>query len=174
MLLGQAFGHPTDRNKNRISCRGIDYSTRDKTTPEATTVKKSLQAKDYDALGAFRYAMRKFLRFSKEVVAACANLTPEQYEALLTIKSSSGANGMTVGEISERLQVKHHTAVSLLDKLEARKLAVRKRAAADRRNVNVELTKAGALLLTRLAAIHHHELQQRSPEIIDALRRLRE
>jgi len=137
-------------------------------------VKKSLQAKDYDALGAFRYAMRKFLRFSKEVVAARANLTPEQYEALLVIKSSSGADGMTVGEMSERLQVKHHTAVSLRDKLEARRLAVRKRAPADRRNVNVELTKAGALLLTRLAAIHRHELQQRSPEIIDALRRLRE
>jgi DNA-binding MarR family transcriptional regulator len=89
-------------------------------------------------------------------------------------KSSSGADGMTVGEISERLQVKHHTVVSLLDKLEARKLATRKRAAADRRNVNVQLTKAGTLYLTHLAAIHHRELQQRSPEIIDALRRIRE
>jgi hypothetical protein len=34
-------------------------------------------------------------------------------------------------------QVKYHTVVSLLDKWEARKLATRKRAAADRRNVNV-------------------------------------
>jgi len=136
-------------------------------------VKKSLQAKDYNALGAFRYAMRKFVRFSKEVLAARAKLTPEQYDALLAIKSSSGANGMTVGEISERLQVKHHTAVSLLDKLEARKLATRKRAAADRRTVNVQLTKAGASLLARLAAIHRRELQQRTPEIINALRRLR-
>ena len=136
-------------------------------------MKKSLQAKDYNALGAFRYAMRKFVRFSKEVLAARAKLTPEQYDALLAIKSSSGANGMTVGEISERLQVKHHTAVSLLDKLEARKLATRKRAAADRRTVNVQLTKAGASLLARLAAIHRRELQQRTPEIINALRRLR-
>ena len=101
-------------------------------------------------------------------------LTPEQYEALLAIKSSSEANGVTVGEISERLQVKHHTAVSLLDKLEARKLATRKRASTDRRNVNVQLTKAGTLLLARLAAIHLRELQQRSAEIIDALRRIRE
>src|SRR5256885_10290407 len=98
--------------------------------------------------------MRKFLRVIKEVVAARAKLTPEQYEALLAIKGSSSANGVTVGEISEQLQVKHHTAVSLLDKLEARKLATRKRAA-DRRNVNVQLTKAGALLLARLAAVHH-------------------
>ena len=136
-------------------------------------MKKSLQAKDYDALGAFRYAMRKFVRFSKEVLAARAKLTPEQYEALLAIKGSSGANVITVGEISERLQVKHHTAVSLLDKLEARKLATRKRATADRRTVNVQLTKAGASLLARLAAIHRRELQQRTTEIINALRRLR-
>jgi len=138
------------------------------------TMKNSLQAKDYAALGAFRYEMRKFLRVSKNVVAARAKLTPEQYEALLAIKSSSEANGVTVGEISERLQVKHHTAVSLLDKLEARKLATRKRASTDRRNVNVQLTKAGTLLLARLAAIHLRELQQRSAEIIDALRRIRE
>ena len=137
-------------------------------------MKKTLQTKDYVALGAFRYAMRKFLRFSKDVVAQRANLTPEQYEALLAIKSSSGANGVTVGEISERLQVKHHTAVSLLDKLEARKLATRKRANADRRNVNVQLTRAGASLLAGLAAIHQRELRQRSPEIINALRRIRE
>ena len=137
-------------------------------------MKNSLQAKDYAALGAFRFEMRKFLRVSKDVVAARAKLTPEQYEALLAIKSSSGANGVTVGEISERLQVKHHTAVSLLDKLEARKLATRKRASTDRRNVNVQLTKAGTLLLARLAAIHLRELQQRSAEIIDALRRIRE
>jgi len=144
------------------------------TTPQVPDVKRSLQSKDYAALGAFRYAMRKFLRVMKDVVAARAQLTPEQYEALLAIKSSSGVDGMTVGEISERLQVKHHTAVSLLDRLEARKLATRKRAAADKRSVKVQLTKAGASLLARLAVIHHRELQKRSPEIIDALRRLRE
>ena len=96
--------------------------------PETPTVKKSLQAKDYAALGTFRHAMRKLLRFSKELVATRAKLTTEQYDALLAIKGSSGANGVTVGEISEQLQVKHHTAVSLLDRLEARKLATRKRA----------------------------------------------
>ena len=137
-------------------------------------MKKSLQAKDYAALGAFRHAMRKLLRFSKEVVATPAKLTTEQYDALLAIKDSSGTNGMTVGEISERLQVKHHTAVSLLDKLETRKLATRKRATTDKRNVNVQLTKAGASLLARLATIHHRELQQRTPEIINALRRIGE
>src|SRR6202007_1349135 len=86
----------------------------------ALGIMPNLRAEDYDALGAFRYAMRKFLRFSKEILTARARLTPEQYEALLAIKTRSGSNGMTVGELSERLQVKHHTAVSLLDKLVAR------------------------------------------------------
>ena len=137
-------------------------------------MKKTLQAKDYTALAAFRYAMRKFLRFSKDLVAARARLTPEQYEALLALRASSRPDGMTVGEISERLQVKHHTAVSLLDKLEARKLAIRKRAATDRRNVHVQLTEAGAALLSRLALIHYYELRRRTPEIVSALLQVRE
>jgi hypothetical protein len=71
------------------------------------------------------------------VVATPARLATEQCEALLAIKSSSGVDGVTVGELSEK-QVKHHTAVSLLDRLEARKLATRKRATADKRNANVQ------------------------------------
>src|SRR5712691_12696999 len=96
-------------------------------------MRTDLQAEDYDALAAFRYAMRKFLRFSKEVLTAGAKLTPEQYEALLAVKARSRWNGITVGELSERLQVKHHTAVSLLDKLVLRKLVARQRANDDRR-----------------------------------------
>jgi len=116
--------------------------------------------------------MRKFLRFSKDLIATRAKLTPEQYEALLAIKASGRAAGSTVGEISEQLQVRHHTAVSLLDKLEARKLAVRKRSKADRRTVNVQLTRTGASLLARLALVHHGEMRRRAPEMIAALRRL--
>jgi DNA-binding MarR family transcriptional regulator len=135
-------------------------------------MKKTLQAKEYAALGAFRYAMRQFLRFSKDLVAARARLTPEQYEALLAIKASQQPDGITVGEISERLQVRHHTAVSLLDKLEARKLVLRKRTDTDRRTVNVQLTKAGTALLSRLALVHYREIRRRAPEMIGALRRL--
>jgi len=136
-------------------------------------MKNTLRAKDYTALGAFRYAMRQFLRFSKDLVAARASLTPEQYEALLAIKASSQPDGMTVGQISEQLQVRHHTAVSLIDKLEARKLALRKRTNTDRRTVNVQLTRAGTTLLSHLALIHYHEIRRRAPEIIRALQRLK-
>ncbi len=131
----------------------------------------NLRAEDYDALAAFRYAMRKFLRFSKEALAA-ARLTTEQYEALLAIKTRSNSTGITVGELSERLQVKHHTAVSLLDKLVARRLVVRQRASKDRRQVHVKLLPGGRSVLARMAALHRPEIRNRSSEMIQALRRL--
>lgn len=132
-----------------------------------------LQSHDYEALAAFRYAMRKFLRFSKEELAARAELTPEQYEALLAIRAFGSKRGLTIGDLSERLQVKHHTAISLVDKLAARKLIVRRPSTEDRRHVFVQLTPKGRGLLSSVAAIHRRELKTRSPEMIDALKRLR-
>jgi DNA-binding MarR family transcriptional regulator len=130
-----------------------------------------LRLEDYDALAAFRYAMRKFLRFSKEALSN-AKLTPEQYEALLAIKTRGGSNGIIIGELSERLQVKHHTTVSLVDKLVSRKLVARARIGEDRRHVNVKLTRLGTSTIAKLAAIHRREMRKRSSEMIKALRRL--
>jgi len=61
--------------------------------------------KDYHPLAGFRYALRKFLRFSKDYLADHARLTPEQYEALLALKAFAPKEGLLVGELSERLQV---------------------------------------------------------------------
>jgi len=135
-------------------------------------MRMDLQFEDYDALGAFRYAMRKFLRFSKQTLAADSKLTPEQYEALLAIKNWPRPVGITVGELSERLQVKHHTAVGLLDKLTTRRLVARRRAESDHRQVNVRLTRLGSSVLKRTAAIHRQEMRHRSSEMINALKRL--
>jgi DNA-binding MarR family transcriptional regulator len=132
----------------------------------------SLTERDCQALAAFRYGMRKFLRFSKELLAAEAGLTPEQYEALLALKAFSNKSGLLVGELSERLQVKHHTAVSLADKLARRKLVARRRGKVDRRKVHVQLTASGSALVTRLAVLHRDKLTAFSPELTTALRAL--
>ena len=129
---------------------------------------------DYEALANFRYAMRKFLSFSKRALAAEAELTPEQYEALLALKAYSGSKGWTIGQLSERLQVKHHTAVSLVDRLEVRRFVRRERGTEDRRQVFVRLTGAGSRALAQVAALHRREMHFRSPEMIEALVRLRE
>lgn len=128
---------------------------------------------DYEALAAFRYAMRKFLNFSKRALAAEAHLTPEQYEALLALKAFSGETGLTITQLSERLQVKHHTAISLINKLENLRLLRRIPGTADRREVYVSLTAAGSRVLSKVAALHRREMRIRSPEMIEALLRLR-
>jgi DNA-binding MarR family transcriptional regulator len=127
---------------------------------------------DYEALANFRYAMRKFLSFSKRALATKANLTIEQYEALLALRAFSGSTGLTIGQLSERLQVRHHTAVSLVDKLEAGGLVVRERGVQDRRQVYVRLTPTGSRLLAQVALLHRREMRLRSPEMIEALLRL--
>lgn len=133
---------------------------------------QSLTPEDYDALASFRYAMRKFLSFSRQALAEKGKLTPEQYEALLAVKAFSSANGVTISDLSERMQVKHHTAVGVVDKLEANSLLEREPGVRDRRKVFLKLTPEGSRVLARVAAIHREELRARSPELIEALTRL--
>ena len=124
-------------------------------------------------MASLRYSMRKFLRFSKEFLSQRAGLTPEQYEALLALKAFSARNGLTVGQLSERVQVKHHSAVSLTDKLATRKLVTKRRGRPDRRCVYVKLTSAGSRLLKSLATRHRQELKKHAPEIIKVLCKLK-
>jgi DNA-binding MarR family transcriptional regulator len=128
---------------------------------------------DYEALAAFRYAMRKFLTFSKRALASEAGLTAPQYEALLALKAFGGSPGLTITDLSERLQIKHHSTVSLVDKLEALHFVRRQHATRDRRQVFVRLTAEGARVLAELAILHRDEMRLRSPEMIEALERLR-
>lgn len=131
-----------------------------------------LSPEDYDALASFRYSMRRFLSFSRRALAEKAQLTPEQYEVLLALKALGGNTGVTIGDLSERLQVKHHSAVSLVDKLEDLRFVRRARGTADRRQVFVTLTPSGSRILSKVAALHRVEMRARSPEMIAALLRL--
>jgi DNA-binding MarR family transcriptional regulator len=131
-----------------------------------------LDADDYEALASFRYALRKFLRFSKTALATEADLTPEQYEALLALKAFGGEGGFTISDLSERLQVKHHSAVGLVDTLEELKFVRRVPGVDDRRQVFVRLTPQGSRVLEKAAITHRGEMRTRSPEMIDALLRL--
>ncbi len=132
----------------------------------------SLHAEDYEALAAFRYLLRKFLRFSKDFLRAKAGLNPEQYEALLAVKAFPSEN-LTITQLSERLQVKHHSAVNIVDRLVERKLLRRQAGEEDRRERHLELTDKGVQLIEDLARVHYTELSKRSGEMIKGLQRLR-
>jgi DNA-binding MarR family transcriptional regulator len=132
-----------------------------------------LKPEDYEALAELRYLGRKFLRFSKDFLRAKAGLNPEQYEALLAIKAFPG-NSLTISQLSERLQVKHHSAVNIVDRLVERKLVRRQAGERDRRERHIELTAEGKTLIEELATVHYRELSTRSEEMIKGLKRLKQ
>src|SRR6202044_268812 len=76
---------------------------------------------DFEMLASFRYELRRFLHFS-EGAAREAGLTPGQHQALLAVKGFPGKDRITIGELAERLQVAHHSAVGLVDRLAANDL----------------------------------------------------
>ncbi|MCG3148266.1 MAG: hypothetical protein PCFJNLEI_01709 [Verrucomicrobiae bacterium] len=125
----------------------------------------------YETLAAFRYALRQFIRFSEEAAQA-AGITPQQHQALLAIKGFPGRDRVTVGELAERLQLRHHSAVGLIDRLVAQKLVTRAPSATDGRQVLVGLTGRGETALERLSAAHRRQLKQIAPELSQLLKQL--
>jgi DNA-binding MarR family transcriptional regulator len=118
----------------------------------------------YETLAAFRYALRRFIRFSEEA-AEGAGLTPQQHQALLAIKGFPGREAITVGELAEWLQLRPHSAVGLIDRLVKDKLAVRSVSEQDRRSVLVELSARGEKLLEKLSCSHRDEIERIGPEL---------
>jgi DNA-binding MarR family transcriptional regulator len=120
--------------------------------------KRRITKIDYEALAAFRYALRRFLRFAEEGARA-AGLTPQQHQLLLAIKGRPGRAWTSIGELAEALQIRHHTAVGLVDRCEESRLIRRVPDPSDRRLVRVLLTAAGEKILERLSARNRLELE---------------
>jgi DNA-binding MarR family transcriptional regulator len=127
---------------------------------------------EYEALAALRYGLRRFLHFSEEA-ARRAGLTPQHHQALLAIKGFPGRDRVTVGDLAERLQLRHHSAVGLADRLVSARLVKRQHNAPDRRQVHLTLTPRGEAVLARLSATHKEQLRRLAPEIKELLERLR-
>ena len=122
-------------------------------------------------LATFRYHLRRFLQFS-EAAAQAAGLTPRQYQAMLAIKGSAHQEQLSIGELAEQLQIVHHAAVELVDRLSAQNLVERHSDLDDRRKVFVKLSRSGSKVLDKLAAAHRAELRRVSPDLIPLLENL--
>src|SRR5436305_6662661 len=79
---------------------------------------------EYEALAAFRAALRRFLHFSEQG-AREAGLTPQQHQLLLAVKGQPGRDWATVSDLAEALQISHHAAVGLVDRCARAELAQR-------------------------------------------------
>jgi DNA-binding MarR family transcriptional regulator len=132
---------------------------------------KQLIKAQYETLAAFRYALRRFIHFS-ETAAQQAGVTPQQHQALLAIKGFPGRDCVTVGELAERLQLRHHSAVGLINRLVAEKLVLRTPSNEDRRRVLIQLTSRGEKTLEMLSAMHQEQLRRIGPELTLLLERL--
>jgi DNA-binding MarR family transcriptional regulator len=111
------------------------------------------------SLAQFRYALRRFLRFSENAARACG-VTPQQHQLLLGIQGFSGRGHASVRELAEFLQERHHSVVGLVERAEQSRLVRRAHDAADRRVVNVTLTAKGRGILLRLTRMHYEEARR--------------
>jgi DNA-binding MarR family transcriptional regulator len=126
---------------------------------------------DYQTLADLRYQLRQFLR-TRELAARRAGVEPQQYLVLLQIKGLAGRTVPTIGALAERLQIRHHAVVQLVDRLVRRGMVERRREGRDRREVVVCLQAAGEKILRRLASDSISDLTIEGPELVASLNRL--
>ena len=132
---------------------------------------RKLTVADYQALAEFRYQIRKFLHFSDGAVQQ-AGLERGQYQLMLSIKGMPEKLRPRIRDVANRMQIQHHSAVELINRLEAGGYVRRERGTDDRREVLLGLTPKGEKVLSELALHHHEELQEAAPRLVGALRRV--
>jgi len=130
----------------------------------------TLTLADYEALAELRYQIRRFLHFSEEA-SRTAGLEPRQHQLMLALKGLPKGARPRIGELAERLQIRHHSTVELVNRLSAAGHVRRQRTGKDRREVLLSLTPSGEKVLRELSLHHRAELRVQGPALICALRR---
>lgn len=124
-----------------------------------------LSKAEFEELAGFRAALRRYLRFSEELVRSYG-LTPQQYQLLLALKGYPGRDWATVGELAEQLQLRHHSVVELIDRAQRGDLVGRAADPDDARVVRVLLMPKGAEALDVLSALHKDQLLRLDPDAL--------
>ena len=123
---------------------------------------------DYPGLAEFRYEIRKFLTFSQQAARA-AGIDPQQHQLLLAIRGLPEGTEPSIRTVAERLQIRHHSAVELIDRSVTHGLAQRQRDGIDRRQVTIHLTPKGKRVLSKLSLHHRDELRTAGRELTRVL-----
>ena len=124
---------------------------------------------DYRELAEFRCQLRHFLHFS-ETRARELGIEPHQHQALLALKGLPAGSQPTIRELANRLALRHHTAVELVDRLESAGFVKRQPDPEDGRQILLQLTPQGLAMLRSLSLAHRDELRVKGPELAKALR----
>jgi DNA-binding MarR family transcriptional regulator len=133
-------------------------------------MERALTLADYVSLAELRYQIRRFLHFSEQA-SRMVGLEPHQHQLMLALKGLRGGVRPRIGELAERLQIRHHSTVELANRLSAGGYVRRHRMGEDRREVWLSLTPKGEKVLRELSLNHRAELRMHGPALIAALRR---
>lgn len=117
------------------------------------------------ALAEFRHEIRRFLHFSEDA-ARKAGVEPQQHQLMLAVKAVE-PEAAGIRFLAERLLLRHHSVVGLVDRLESAGLVKREHSGADRRVAQVRLTAKGACILSKLSQHHREELRSAIPALIE-------
>jgi DNA-binding MarR family transcriptional regulator len=128
---------------------------------------------EYHALSQLRYLIRKFLQEGDET-ARQAGLEPQQYLMLLAIRGLPSPEEASIRTLAERLSLRHHSTVELVDRLESHGLVKRTRGREDRRQVLVSLQPRGEKLLEKVVAQRIVELRSHGHSLVAAIGKLLE
>jgi len=129
---------------------------------------KSMSSAEYRALAEFRHQIRQFLNGSEQAARA-AGLEPQQYLFLLALRGLPVGKTATIRELAERVQLRHHSAVEMVNRLERQQLLRRERSRTDRRQVILHMTPRSEKILSRLARQRIAELRTAAPALVRAL-----
>ena len=132
-----------------------------------------ITVEDYRYLSELRYRIRHFLR-DGDIVARAAGLEPQQYLMLLTIRGLPDGHTATIRTLAERLALKHHSTVELVDRLELHGYVHRNPAPNDRRAVLVTLLPRGERVLENVARQRIKELHSHGHELVRTIKKLLE
>ena len=99
-------------------------------------------------------------------------MEPQQHEAMLAIRGLPEGVRPTIGELAERLQIQHHSAVELADRLEKHGLIRRFRGEEDHREVLLRLAPSGERVLSELSHSHGRHLRDEGLGLLRTLRKV--
>jgi DNA-binding MarR family transcriptional regulator len=128
---------------------------------------------EYRALAELRYRIRRFLQEGDDI-ARKAQLEPQQYLLLLAVRGLPEGQEATIRTLAERLSLRHHSTVELVDRMEARGYVKRTRGREDRRQVLVSLQPRGEKLLEEVVQQRIIELRAHGRTLVEAISALLE
>src|SRR5438477_13049793 len=136
-----------------------------------TSTKIDVTLSDYRALAEFRYELRRYFALSDQASRA-AGLHPGQYRFLLILKGLPEGIEPTIINLAERLGLRHHSTVELVDRMEKRGLIYRERSERHRSFVFVRITPKGEDILRKVVASRKVDLKKAGPVLVKALNTL--